>query len=243
MFKKLCTLIFVIIFPVMALAQNYGKIMGKVVSSAAIDADEAIYFGSHDRKLYALRADGTKAWDFTTGGPILSSPAVDKDGTIYFTSIDGLFYALASDGKLKWKLRTGGISESSPVISPEGVLYVGVNTNLWAISRDGKKIWERADEGVLDSAPFVLADTSVAWISRYGALFNIEPDRRFKAMRPFLWGGYASPGISPAGTVYLPAFWTNFSALRSDLPLARSPWPRFRGNARNTGNVADILRE
>ena len=31
MLKKFCILIFVFIFPVMALAQNYGKIMGKVI--------------------------------------------------------------------------------------------------------------------------------------------------------------------------------------------------------------------
>jgi len=38
MFKKICVLIFLIIFPVLALAQNYGKIMGKVVDDKTKDA-------------------------------------------------------------------------------------------------------------------------------------------------------------------------------------------------------------
>lgn len=38
MFKKLCILIFVFLLPVMALAQNYGKIMGKVIDEKTKDA-------------------------------------------------------------------------------------------------------------------------------------------------------------------------------------------------------------
>jgi hypothetical protein len=30
-----------------------------------------------------------------------------------------------------------------------------------------------------------------------------------------------------------------FTALPNGVPLARTPWPRFRGNARNTGNALD----
>ena len=89
---------------------------GEIVSSPAIGADGTIYFGSHDKKFYALAADGRKKWEFATGGPILSSPALNKDQCLYFTSVDGCLYALNLDGSLRWRLRTGGITESSPVI-------------------------------------------------------------------------------------------------------------------------------
>jgi len=34
-----------------------------------------VYFGSHDRRFYALSPDGKKLWEFATDGPIISSPA------------------------------------------------------------------------------------------------------------------------------------------------------------------------
>jgi hypothetical protein len=33
----------------------------------------------------------------------------------------------------------------------------------------------------------------------------------------------------------------SFGALRADVPLAQTPWPKFHGNPRNTGNVLDNL--
>jgi len=38
MLRKICILIFVLIFPVMAIAQNYGKIIGKVIDDKTKDA-------------------------------------------------------------------------------------------------------------------------------------------------------------------------------------------------------------
>ena len=81
--------------------------------------DGTVYFGSHDKKFYALRPNGTKLWEFATGGQIVSSPALNKNECVYFSSVDGFFYALNLDGKLRWRLQTGGITESSPVIGPE----------------------------------------------------------------------------------------------------------------------------
>ena len=66
-------------------------------SSPAIGADETIYFGSRNNYFYALSSDGTRKWDFRTGGGISSSPAIAPDGTIYFTSGDGYIYALKSE--------------------------------------------------------------------------------------------------------------------------------------------------
>ena len=112
-------------------------------SSPAIGTDGTIYFGSHDRKFYALAPDGRKKWEFATGGPIVSSPALNQDQCLYFTSVDGCLYALNLDGSLRWRLRTGGITESSPVIGTDGTIYVGVLEFPWAISADGHKKWGR----------------------------------------------------------------------------------------------------
>ena len=219
---------------------------GEIVSSPAIGAAGRIYFGSHDRNFYALSPDGTKAWAFLTGGPIISSPAIDRDGTIYFTSVDGFFYALNPDGQLKWRLKTGGITESSPVIGEGGTLYVGVNDWLWAVTPKGEKKWRQFCALPVEATCLALADASICCVSRYGLLANLDSDHRQK------WTYYAGYGtISPAvgndGTIYMVGHvvgtGNEFYAIQGDTPLATTPWPKFRCNARNTGNRAEFVNQ
>lgn len=54
----------------------------------SLGADGTIYFGSWDQKPFAVKPDGTKKWEFTTGGIVRASAAIDADGTIYFGSED-----------------------------------------------------------------------------------------------------------------------------------------------------------
>ncbi len=212
---------------------------GEIVSSPAIGGDGTIYFGSHDRKFYALGPDGKKKWAFATGGPIISSAALNRDQCLYFTSVDGCLYSLNYDGSLRWRLRTGGISESSPVIGLEGRIYVGVNQDLWAITPDGKKLWNRWNEGVIESAPLALADGSISYVDRWGVLTGLDLERNTK------WGfyldtrGYGGLTVGATGMIYAPGDSTGFSALRANVRLAPTPWPKFQGNVRNTGNLND----
>jgi outer membrane protein assembly factor BamB len=213
---------------------------GEIVSSPAVGADGAIYFGSHDGKFYALAPDGKKKWEFATGGPIISSPALKKSECLYFTSVDGSFYALNLEGSLKWRLRTGGITESSPVIGGDGTIYVGVNNLLWAVSPEGRKIWDRGLGGLIEASPMALSGGLVCCISRSGRLEILASGTELRSSS-WLGGGYgyACPGIGPPGALYLHDSGVRFVALASNEPLAHSPWPRFRGNARNTGNIND----
>jgi outer membrane protein assembly factor BamB len=215
---------------------------GEIVSSPSIGGDGRIYFGSDDRKFYALDIDGKKRWDYETGGAIISSPAINGDECVYFTSTDGYFYALNFDGKLRWRLRTGGIGESSAVITEDGTIYVGVNFAIWAITTDGKQKWPRPMDDSVEASPIALSDKSVCFVCRTGALIAVGPER------DLLWGhfcdgyGYATPAVSTTGTLYLPEKGNLFSALPAGVPLAKSHWPKFRGNARNTGNISDRER-
>src|SRR5574337_1081606 len=98
---------------------------GPVTSSPAIGADGTIYFGSQDKKLYAITRDGKLKWTFETQGEIESSPAVRKDGTILFGSWDSHLYALKPDGTLLWKYKSEGGIISSPAIGNDNTIYVG----------------------------------------------------------------------------------------------------------------------
>jgi len=217
---------------------------GPIVSSAAIDAQGRILFGSHDSRIYALTPDGRLAWSFATLGPVLSSPALDRDGTAYITSVDGFLYALNPNGSLKWKLKTGGITESSPVILAGGDICVGVNQDIWVVGVDGSKKWQRAStwdpyERIGDTSPVALANGSFCFISGYSWLMEIGLDQSTKWLIYLKGHGHASPVVSADGIVYTDGHYTEFYAFKGNSPLAGSPWPAFRGNLRNTGNVAD----
>lgn len=65
-------------------------------SFPVVDKDGVSYFGSVDKKMYALDSDGTLLWSYETGGEIAeAAPALDANGTLYFSSADGYVYAIA----------------------------------------------------------------------------------------------------------------------------------------------------
>jgi hypothetical protein len=114
---------------------------------------------------------------------------------------------------------------------------------MWGITPTGVKSVEFGNHDVLDNAATAFADGSYCFISRNGLLACLTADRQMK-WSVYVYGqGYASPGVSPKGTLYLPTYMDqqDFSAFPQSEPLAGSTWPKFRGNPRNTGNVADQL--
>jgi outer membrane protein assembly factor BamB len=74
-----------------------------VIESSPLIANGLLYFGSWDRKVYALDlATHEPRWTFETGDEIKAAPSY-SNGTIYIGSYDGQMYALdAATGELKW---------------------------------------------------------------------------------------------------------------------------------------------
>src|SRR5262252_2437218 len=105
-------------------------------SSPAIDADGNIYIGSNDQRLYALKPDGNKKWEFVTGGKVQSSPAI-ADGRVYFGSLDGKLYSVRANGTKEWEFTTGDAVTSSPAITDDGTIYFGSEDTLYALGADG----------------------------------------------------------------------------------------------------------
>ncbi len=160
---------------------------GAVVSSPSV-ANGRVYFGSHDKNIYALDArTGDFIWKFTTGTRIKSSPAV-VDGRVYIGPDDGNIYCLdASTGSLIWSQNAGGFIEtnfaaaaalrSSPTVV-EGKVYVGsLDTNLYCLDADdGNVDWTHKTEGYITSSPAVV-DGAVYVISQEpdsGALYKLN---------------------------------------------------------------------
>ena len=143
------------------------------------------------------------------------------------------------DGSLRWRFRTGGITQSSPVLGENDTIYVGVNNKLWWLTPAGKTIWPRGDGEPFLATPLALANKSTAYMSRRGAQMVLDEKREVICNYYCYGGGYSCAAVGPGGTFYVIDRGYYLSALDSSLPLAASSWPRFRGNSRNTGNVAD----
>jgi outer membrane protein assembly factor BamB len=213
---------------------------GPIDSSPAIAADGTIYFGSHDKNFYALNPDGSKKWVFATGGAIISSPALNADGLIYFTSVDGKLYALNSDGSEKWHSWTGGSGESSPVIDGQGTIYLGVNDEFCALKPGGAQKWYFGYPKVEGSAA-IAADGTVyvgGLNSGVGILFAFNSEGQVWSYTPVGGQAASSPTIGDDGTVYYGSYVHPFCAFKGKAPLAKSPWPKFRGNLGQTGRLS-----
>lgn len=145
-----------------ALDQNTGKRLWRFEEpdvsndSSPTIADDVIYFGGGNGKIYAISAaNGKKIWETKTGSGIDSSPQiVDLYG--YIASKDGYLYAFTKDkGTILWKFKIGEASrysfdyiDSSPVVA-NGVVYIyGRDGNFYAIdSLYGTKIWSISNVG------------------------------------------------------------------------------------------------
>ena len=127
-----------------------------IYSSAALAADRsgatsAIYIGSADGSVYALRPDGTELWRYDTGDPVRSSPVIGRaphgDGRIvYVGSSNGRLYALdAETGRRRWSFDTTPNNKAladrndlngSPALGKRGVYIGGEHGRLWFVPYD-----------------------------------------------------------------------------------------------------------
>ncbi|HEU0002754.1 MAG TPA: PQQ-binding-like beta-propeller repeat protein [Ktedonobacteraceae bacterium] len=87
------------------LVKDWSFIAGNAVQTTPAIMNGVIYFGSNDRKLYALNAStGKLIWSYTTGLDVIGSPAV-ANGVAYVGSNDKKLYALrASTGNCSGRI-------------------------------------------------------------------------------------------------------------------------------------------
>ncbi|MBM3880301.1 MAG: PQQ-like beta-propeller repeat protein [Verrucomicrobia bacterium] len=175
-----------------------------VHSSPAIGLDGTIYFGSMDRKLYALTAGGAKRWEFLTGGGIQSSPALGADETVYVGSLDGKLYAVSPTGLLRWQFAARGPVASSPAVGADGTLYFGAqDRRVYALKPNGLLHWEFLTQGEIVSSPAVAADGTVYVGSRDRRLYALAPNGTKKWEYVASGEIESSPALGAGGVIYL----------------------------------------
>ncbi len=211
-------------------------------SSPAIGLDGTVYVGCWDAKVYALNgATGQKRWEYLTGGCVQSSPAIGADGTVYVGSNDDKVYAFdGATGQKRWEFLTGSPVYSSPAIGADGTVYVGSDDHkVYALEgATGQKLWEFQTAAETRSSPAIGADGTVYVGSNDGKVYALNGATGQKLWE-FQTGGavQSSPAIAADGIVYIGSDDGKFYALRGGSigGLARSPWPKFRHDAQNTG--------
>ena len=219
------------------------------IGSVSIGADGTLYVGFNSAGLYALNpTNGVTNWVFAAGGQ-LTSPAIGSDGTLFCGSTDKKAYAVnGSDGTRKWECPLAAPTWSPPVLGTDGTVYVATcdqdanwdgspdDSSFYALDGlTGKVKWEYSTGGSFFTTPAVSAEGTVYVSGTPNQLYAVDG-----ATGGIKWAfttGTArasAPTIGADGTVYVTQNGTLW-ALQGDGGLARSAWPKFQGDAQNTG--------
>jgi outer membrane protein assembly factor BamB len=105
---------------------KWDKTILKPVLSSPLLVKDRIVFGTSDCRLYCFNLEGSKIWEFETGGKIWSSPSTSEyDNLLFFGGLDSFIYGINSyTGKQEWKFPTMGSIDSSPCLA-DGMLFIG----------------------------------------------------------------------------------------------------------------------
>ncbi len=220
-----------------------GNYPGEVWSSAVIDNDDIVYFGTigGDSSLYALYPNGTIEWRYQSDGRIWCTPAIAEDGTLYFTTWGGYGYmhAVYPNGTMRWLYHDGydSSSLSSPTIGNDGTIYFGSEEcKIYAVNPDGTEKWRYTTTGSYVNGAAAIGEDGIIYIGssdHYLYALNSNGTLRWK----FNAGGEikGSPTIAPDGTIYVPSFGGYFYAL---YPNGTMKWKASTGGIIALAGVA-----
>ncbi len=154
------------------------------VRSSPVVAENVLYFGSADQRLYALdAASGRELWRFAADGGIGSSPAVAGD-LVFFESGDRFVHAVEKrTGAERWRFAIGkdlpfdggfDYHESSPLPDRGGLYVGGGDGGIYALdAASGRLRWRFQTGGRVRSSPSS-ADGVVYVGSMDGVLYALD---------------------------------------------------------------------
>ena len=237
-------------------------------SSLITDSDGTIYFAGSPRNrsstysLFALDEKGTVLRNMPVESDGFTSPIVSSignNGTVY--GAHGIHYsdlcAIKQTGAKKWQvLVNSGIS--GPAIGADGTLYVGTYNQedsgslgyFYALNSDGTEKW-KISMFLFSTFPAVAEDGTIYTTSGDSLIaVNENGSRRWQ----FTPGArlLSPPSIASDGTLYFSSgvdgpltvpSEVKFYAVKGSSGLADSPWPKYRGNAKNTNSAQPSSKE
>lgn len=225
------------------------EINDMTISSPSVGQDGAIYFGGcnyydfttytcREGVVYALTPDGKEKWNFKTKHDVTTtSLTISSDGTIYFGTKDFWLYALTKDGQIKWKSKMEEEIYSAPSLSSKGNIYFCVfDYYCYSITNKGKVRWEILLDDWINTSPCISTSGMIFFGGKnlYAVTSRGKLKWKFKPSNDVS----SSPVLSADGTIYFGSDDGYLYAIKTaSKGLAKSSWPKFRGNAQNTGTV------
>jgi hypothetical protein len=182
---------------------------------------------AQDAKVLAIHPDGTPKWSVTTLLWIEASPSIGADGTLYVGTSHhplnkpGWFYAITPEGQIKWKYDTyDDVKDMPPAQQNPPDIY---------------------------NSPAIDSNGLIYFGNEVGCFYAMRPDGNVEWMENLPSIMYGSPAIADDGTLHFSTHtmgqFTNYALLALNTGsrgLADSPWPKFRQNNANTGNVQPL---
>ncbi len=230
-----------------------GFMLAKV--SPVIDNEGIIYFAQDSgKKIYALYDNGTLKWTYhlpqtaNTYSPIV----LGSDDTLYM-GIDGELYAINRDnGSVKWhsELDNGILSENTPAVGCNDIIFIGSGYgNLYAVNKNGVTLWKFKTStdsyGSYISTNLTIGDDNTIYFGIYGGseihiLYALDINGTEKWHINF--DGYkdnlqTSVAIGNNGNLYIGIDKKLYAIESSSTGLANCPWPAWRHNNGNSGNI------
>ena len=167
-------------------------------------ADGTIYFGSRDRKFYALTPQGKLKWTFADRrvGGFVAGHRGGRHGL--FRLVGHEFLRAQSRRTMKWNFATGGIVDSSPAIGADGTIYFGSHDKyFYALTPDGAKKWKFATGAQITASPAIAADGTIYFSSTDGNFYALSPDGTERGGCTRAASTKSSPVLDQQGMIYL----------------------------------------
>jgi outer membrane protein assembly factor BamB len=142
-----------------------------VVETSPLVVGDLLYFGSWDKKMYAVDVNTHKAvWTFPTGDQVKAGPAYAR-GTLFFASYDNKVYAVdARTGKLRWSASGTANFYATPTIAYGRVFIGNTDGRVYAFGQDsGHLLWAKATGGYVYSSAAVWQKT--VYVGSYSKRF------------------------------------------------------------------------
>ena len=148
-----------------------------VSSSAVVDANNTLYFGSETGVIYALSAEGHLRWQYTAGGCVVATPALGPQLTLNVAGCNGTLFQLnRTTGALVWTtyptnpFTTQTNVQSSPAVDRSGTIFwgaPGADAGLFAYTFTGQYNFTFLPSlsSNIYSSPAIGADSTVVFVA------------------------------------------------------------------------------
>ena len=125
--------------------------------STPVIQDGVVYFGSHDKHIYAVSLDdGTLKWKFLTGGTVAGRPLLFRDMVIA-GSFDKKLYAInIKDGRKVWEFLGANWFWAGAVSNGRTIFAPSMDGNVYALDRGGNLAWKYNLETPIVSRPVLV---------------------------------------------------------------------------------------